>query len=93
MAAGNYLHHCVALRYRVSGSGSFESTLFGLEEINSQAITDVTLVENTERYPNQLTNLIEQRMKVEFGIEGIGSYFILRQITFYTKPVATGYPQ
>lgn len=93
MAAGNFLYHCVAVRYRVTGAGSFYSELSSLDDVNSQTITAVTLSSATERYPNQLTNFIEQRMKLEFYVSGTNTDFLLRQIQFFIKPVATGYPQ
>ena len=93
MAAGNYLYHCVAVRYRVTGTGTFHSTLYSLDDINTQALTDVTLAATTEKYPNLLTNLIEQRMNLEFYVDAIDEQFTLRQIQFFLKPVATGYPQ
>ena len=93
MPTGNYLHHCVAVRYRVVGSGTFQSTLTSLDDVYSQSLTDIALVGNTERYPNQLTNFIQQRYKLEFSIDGVGEFFTLQSITFYDKPVATGYPQ
>jgi hypothetical protein len=93
MAAGNFLHHCVAVRYRVTGSGQFHSNLEGLDTVNGQLISPITLIGNSERYPNQLTNFIEQRMRVEFYVDAIDEYFTLRQISLYIKPVASGYPQ
>lgn len=93
MAAGNYLYHCVAVRYRVSGDGLFHSELSSLDDVNSQVLTDVSLLPSTERYPNQLANFIEQRMKLEFYVDTEDAYFVLRQIQFFIKPVATGYPQ
>lgn len=93
MAAGNYLYHCVAVRYRVTGAGAFQSELSSLDDVNSQSLTSVTLATTTERYPNLLANFIEQRMKLEFYVNGTGTDFVLRQIQFFIKPVATGYPQ
>jgi hypothetical protein len=93
MPSGNYLHHCVAVRFRVTGSGEFHSTLTSLDDVYSQPLTDITLSATNERYPNQLANFIQQRYKIEFSIEGIGESFTLQSITFYDKPVATGYPQ
>ncbi len=93
MAAGNYLYHCVSVRYRVTGTGTFHSSLFSLDDVNTQPLTDITLSQTTERYPNLISNFIEQRMNLEFYVDAIDEQFILRQIQFYIKPVATGYPQ
>ena len=93
MGTGNYLHHCVAVRFRVVGSGTFQQTLHGLDDVYSQSLTDITLVGNTERYPNQLANFIQTRYRLEFSIDGVGEFFNLQSITFYDKPVATGFPQ
>ena len=93
MPTGNYRHHCVGVRYRVVGSGQFQSTLTSLDDVYSQSLTDLTLVGNAERYPNLLANFIQQRYKLEFSIYGVGTFFTLNSITFYDKPVATGYPQ
>lgn len=93
MAAGNYLYHCVAVRYRVTGAGIFYSRLFSLDDINTQELTSFALASTSERYPNLLANFIEQRMNVEFEVNELNDQFTLRQIQFYLKPVATGYPQ
>ena len=93
MPSGNYLHHCVAVRFRVTGSGQFHQVLTSLDDVYSQSLPDITLIGNTERYPNQLANFIQQRYKLEFSIDGVGEFFILQSVTFYDKPIATGYPQ
>ena len=93
MAAGQFLYHNVAVRYRVTGTGAFQSKLIGLDPANEQAITDVTLVGTTEKYANQLTNFIQQRMQLEFWVDDLDAEFTLRQIQFYIKPIASGYPQ
>ncbi len=93
MAAGNFLYHCVAVRYRVTGSGTFKSELSSLDDVDGQALTNVTLSSATDRYPNLLANFITTRMKLEFYVDELNAEFVLRQIQFYVKPVATGFPQ
>jgi hypothetical protein len=91
--AGNFLFHCVAIRYRVVGSGNLKSTLFSLDAVQSQVLPDVPMSLTTERYPNLLSNMIQQRFGLEFGVDAMDDSFIIRQIQFYIKPVSTGYPQ
>ena len=93
MPTGNYRHHCVSVRSRLTGSGTFHSQLLGLDESNFQDLTDITMSTATERYPNQLANFIQQRMKLVFWVDELDAQFTLGQITFYIKPIATGYPQ
>lgn len=91
--AGEYRNHAVAVRYRVTGSGAFQSTLIGLDPINTYTVPTVTLAAATEKYPNQLVNFIQQKMQLEFYVDTLNAAFILKQIQIYLKPVASGYPQ
>jgi len=93
MAVGTYLYHCVSVRNRVIGTGSFQMALRGLDDINTQDLTTTTLSQATERYPNLLSNFTEQRMRGEFWVDVINDEFTLKQIQFFLKPVASGYPQ
>lgn len=93
MAAGNFLYHCIAVRFRVTGTGTFKSELSSLDDIKGRTLPDLTLSSASDKYPNQLTNLITPRMKLEFYVDEIEADFVLRQVQFYIKPVATGYAQ
>ncbi len=93
MGNQNYIHHCVAVRYRINGDGDFQSGLSDLDDVTVQDLVTAELEIVTNKPVNQLANFKANRMRLTFYVENIDEYFVLRQITFYTKPISTGYPQ
>ena len=93
MAGGQYLNHITAVRLRVTGSGALQSSLLGLDSVETQALTNVTMAATTERYPTLLANFIQQRARYRLEVTGLNEAFLIRQIIIYNKPVASGYPQ
>ena len=93
MAGGQYLNHVTAVRLRVTGSGTLQSSLISLDDVETQDLTDVTMAATTERYPTLLANFIQQRIRYRLETTGLNEVFLIRQIIIFNKPVASGYPQ
>ena len=93
MPGGKYLNHFGAVRLRVTGSGTLECKLISMDTTTESLLTDVTLATTTGRYANQLANFTQQKAQLEIKTTEISEYFLLRQIIFYIKPVASSFPQ
>ncbi len=89
----DYLNHIVAVRMRVRGSGTFLSRLAALADDPEQELADTTLQNNPNRPVNVLANISAPRMQFHGQTEEIDEYFVIKNITFFVKPIATGYPQ
>jgi hypothetical protein len=89
----DFQQHIVSVRMRISGSGEFLSTLLALEGDPEQVLTDVTLQSTPNRPVSLLANMTAMRVQFYGRMEAIDENFTLKNLTFYTKPVASGYPQ
>ncbi len=90
---GNFLYHCVMVRYRLTGTGEFNARLFSLDDEFEYELPAKTLALTNNRYVDSTCNFTEQRINLEFSVDEINETFLLRQVQFYIKPVSTGYPQ
>lgn len=90
---GLYINHCVAVRMRVTGSGTLKTRLLSLDGESTVQLPDVPMVATTQRYPNLLTNFNTQKYQVEISTEEIDETFNIHQIIIYNKPIASSYPQ
>lgn len=88
-----FINHVVAVRLRVQGSGNFLSRLAALEDDPEQDLASTTLQSNASRPVNKLANITATRVQFHGQTEEIDEYFVIKSITFYVKPIASGYPQ
>lgn len=94
MPAGyNLINHVVAVRMRVQGSGTFISRLAALADDPEQDLADTTLQATPNRPVNKLANIQSTRIQFHGQTEEIDEYFVIKNLTFFVKPLATGYPQ
>lgn len=94
MATGyNLEQHIVSVRLRISGSGEFQSKLLALEGNPEQEMVAVTMQSAPNRPVSLLANIRSMRVQYYGYIENIDEHFYIKNITFFTKPIATGYPQ
>lgn len=87
------INHIVAVKLRLMGTGTFYSRLAALEDDPEQDLADTTLATNPPRPVNILANIQSTRIQFHGYIDAIDEHFIIKNISFYTKPVASGYPQ
>lgn len=87
------LLHFGSIRLRVVGSGVLRPTLYSLDDVRSSVLPTVTMASTTDREPLVLCNFINQRGYLELKTTAINETFTINKITFFVKPIATGYPQ
>lgn len=86
------LLHFVAVRYRVTGSGSLRTTLQSLDEVNAQTLPIMTMASTTAKELSILANFRSQRAKVRIETTAIDETFNVSKIVVFTKPTAAGFP-
>lgn len=87
------LLHCGIVRYQLTGSGSFQTTLLSASETDNSVLPDITMSSSGTRNPTILSNFIEQRIFLEGKTTEINETFLISRIILYIRPVASGYPQ
>jgi hypothetical protein len=93
MPGGQYLNHFNAVRYRILGNGTLHHQINSLDNVYIKTLPNLTLQSSTNRYPNLLTNVTEQRIQLELWTDEIDEVFTVSQIIIYSRPITTGYPQ
>ncbi len=86
------INHFGAVRLRVNGSASLRMILYSLDEIRSAVLVPLPMKVQTNVEPTRLSNLTEQRAKLQITTTGLGEYFIISKIIIFVKPVAKSYP-
>lgn len=84
--------HTVAVRYRVTGVGNFQSYLRSLDNVQNVQLQDIPMRALTNREPTVLANFDDQRVQLEFRTLLINETFTVSRIIIFVKPVAEGYP-
>jgi hypothetical protein len=85
--------HVVSVRLRIQGTGTFYSNLSGLEGSPTQDLVDITLQAAPSRPVSLLSNIQSTRIQFYGRMTAIDEHFRLKNLTFYARPVASGYPQ
>lgn len=89
--------HCGAVRVRIYGNGTVHYQLIALgnsdiidptEAVNLQ---DTVMDNFTYRTATKLANFKSQKMQLKLSTSDIGDIMICTQITFFVKPLWTGY--
>lgn len=84
--------HCVAVRYRLTGSGNFQTFLRSLDDVENVQLANIAMQATTNREPTILANFEEQRIQLEGKTTAIDETFTISRITIFVKPIAEGYP-
>lgn len=85
-------YHIVGVRFRIVGSGNFESNLSDLDSIQNQPLKNITMAVTTRFEPTLLSNFQSQRTRLECQTTEINEVFRISRIIIFAKPVATEYP-
>lgn len=87
---GENKHHIVAIRLRVTGSGSLQMRLLTLDDARILDLTSLTMQSINELEPTRLTNFESQRIRFEFKTTVINENFLIGRIIIFAKPVGVG---
>jgi|SRR3990167_759210 len=89
---GENISHINAIRMRVVGSGNLELTLYSLDDVDSQALVDITMSAATAIQPTRLANFWSQRVSLELKTDAINEYFRINRVIMFTKELYSSYP-
>jgi hypothetical protein len=89
---GEYEHHIVSVKMRVTGSGNLQLDLADLDDIQVQNLVDVPMTPTTRFEPLRLANLQSQRIRLVGHVDTIDEWFQIQRIIIFAKPVAMEYP-
>jgi len=84
--------HFGSVRYRLTGSGTFRSSLISLNAVNTVTCPDITMQSATNREPTILSNMNEQRAYLRGETTLLNERLDISKIIIYVRPVSTGYP-
>lgn len=87
---GEQEHHVVAIRMRVTGSGSLQMKLLSLNDVRTLDLTSFTMAVSTDVEPTRLSNFQSQRIRLEFKTTEIDETFTISRIIIFAKPVNVG---
>lgn len=92
-SGGEFEHHVVAVRLRVTGVGDLNFGLESLNQIKTQDLVPITMAAQTNIEPTRLANFQSQRIRwtLSNDVSDCGRFQISRIILF-AKPVAAEYP-
>jgi hypothetical protein len=86
------VNHYGLVRLRVNGAAQLRMTLFSLDRIISNVLVPVPLKSQTYLEPTRLSNMTQQRAKLQITTTGLGEYFRISKIVIFVKPVAKSWP-
>jgi hypothetical protein len=84
--------HVVAVRLRVTGSGSLLMTLVDLDNVQTDTLVPFTMAATTRIEPTRLANIQSQRIRFTLSTTVINETFHVRRIILFSKSVAVEYP-
>lgn len=90
---GNGVQHYGAIRYRIIGSGNLQTTLYSLQDVESQPLANISMSNPNDRMPTILANFNKEQAFLKGETNEINEYFRINRIIIYTKPIWSGYPQ
>lgn len=90
---GNGITHYGAVRYRIVGLGNLITTLYSLQEVESQTLANINMTPTNDRMPTLLANFQKEQIFLKGQTTEINEYFRINRIIVYTKPIWSGYPQ
>lgn len=89
----NGVTHYGAIRYRIIGSGTLQTTLYSLQDVESQTLANITMSNPNDRMPTILANFNKEQAFLKGETNEMNDYFRINRIIIYTKPIWSGYPQ
>lgn len=89
---GEYEHHVVSVRMRVTGSGNMDLALTDLDDIQTETLVPIVMAATTRIEPLRLANFQSQRVRLVGGVSEIDEWFQIQRILIFAKPVAQEYP-
>lgn len=89
---GEFEHHVVATRLRLTGSGNLNMALTDLDQVQTYNQVAIPMQATTRIEPTRLANIQSQRIRFEFGTTEINEHFHIRRIILFAKAVAVEYP-
>lgn len=89
---GEYEHHIVGVRLRVTGFGNLQLTLSDFDEVQAQQLADIPMQTLTRIEPTRLANFQSQRTRLEGQTTEIDEFFKISRIIIFSKAVAVEYP-
>ena len=87
------INHFGAVRLRVNGSANLQLALFSLDKKQQNTLIPIPLQSLTNIEPNRLSNLTQQRAKLQIRTTEINETFKISKIIIFTKPVAKSWPE
>lgn len=91
-SGGEYEHHIVGVRMRVTGVGNMRLSLADLDDIQVQTLVPLPMTTTTRFEPLRLANLQSQRIRLVGNITDINESFRIQRILIFAKSVAQEYP-
>lgn len=91
-SAGENISHFNAVRFRINGVGEMELTFYSLDDIKSQVLLPLNMLEATNIQPTRLANFIEQRAYLKGETNGLGEWFRINRIIVFQKELFSSYP-
>lgn len=91
-STGEFEHHTVGIRMRVTGTGNLKLALTDYSNIQTQNLVPLPMVLNTRFEPTRLANFQSQRTRLVGTTTEINEVFEISRILIFAKPVAIEYP-
>ena len=91
-SGGEYEHHVVSIRMRVTGSGNMDLALTDYDDIQTQTLVPITMAAATRIEPLRLANFQSQRIRLVGNVSEINEWFQIQRILIFATPVAQEYP-
>lgn len=89
---GEFEHHVVGVRLRVTGAGNLQLTLKSLDDVLTQQLVDVPMAATSRIEPFRLANFQSQRIRLRGETTLINENMRIRRVVIFAKPVAAEYP-
>ena len=86
------LLHITGVRLRVVGSGNLDMVMSSLDDVYSTSLMPLALASSNNREPTQLTNFVQQRVKVRIGTNEINEWFNISRMMVFVKTFGTSFP-
>lgn len=91
-SGAEFEHHVVGVRLRVTGSGALKLSLESYDQVLTQDLVNLNMLNPNRIEPTRLANFQSQRIRLVGKVTEINEWFDIHRIIIYAKPVATEYP-
>ena len=86
------INHYGAIRLRMTGTGNLLPTLYSFDKVKVLPLVAMPMVLKTNIEPIRLSNLNEQKARLELRITELDETFKISKVVVFVKPVAKSYP-